>query len=384
MRIPLKKVQQIVNNDRLILVYYLVFSVFVFAYSCRNPELNWDLIPYVASAKALETNDKEQIHSFTYDHLQKAVSSSKFQEMTGQNYDYRNTMAMDPRALYLQLHTYQIRFIYLIFILMLYKAGMDIVFATYFISALAMFISIWLIFLICKELKIAAGYMAALPLLALSFGMMSVASLSTPDSLTILGYMICAYLFIKKRIELFIIIPFLSLLRCDVIFFSVFSLLYFIIFSQKRRVLAAVSLLATIFIYWIDNHYYKYPGWSTMFYLNFVTGPTVYFTAIKKITFMDYTSALTGGIKRLMDDKSFLVFFGISVLFAFLSYAKNQYNKIVTGGLSEMCIFTTISFVYVIVHFFLFPIAWERFFLGQYLIATVGLFAVLSNRTSRI
>jgi hypothetical protein len=388
-RLPLtlggmKEVTVIINSKRIIILYYLAFSLFVLAISCIKPAFNWDVIAYVASAKAFETADIQKIHSFTYEHVRKVLPPSQFKELVNANDDYCSTMEKDAAAFYEQLPFYRIRLLYVIIVFLLYKAGLDIVFATYFVSGISVFIAIWVILLICMELRLASPYMYALPPLALSYGILPIARLSTPDGLTFLGFMFCAYLFIKKRLEMFLVIPLLVAVRTDMMLFSVPFLLYLIIFVKNRKVLASIALVATLIIYWFVNWYCKNPGWSTVFYFTLIHLQTHPLTAAARLTIKHYLIAFIGGVKQAVLDKSFLVFVVVNVFFGYLSIAKSRYNKIVALVHSEIRILFIFSLLYVITHFLLFPTLWERFFVGQYLIGTIGLFEILSSRMSAI
>jgi hypothetical protein len=359
----------------------LAFSLFVLAISCIKPAFNWDAIAYIASAKSFEVANIQKIHSFAYEHVRKVVPASKFKKLVNEGNDYSSTMEKDAVAFYEQLPFYKTRLLYVIIVFLLYKVGFDIVFATYFVSGISVFIAIWVILLICMELRLANLYMYALPLFALNYGILSIAHLSTPDGLAFLGFMFCAYLFIKKRIEVFLVIPFLVAVRIDAILFNVPFLLYLIIFGKNRKVLTSTALVATLIVYWFINWYCKNQGWSTLFYHTFIDRLTHPLTAAARLTIQQYLISLIRGIKHGVQNRAFLVFVLVSVFFGYL---RLRYNKLTSSVHSETSILFIFSLLYVITHFLLFPFMHQRFFMGQYLLVTICLFEIMSNCMSVI
>src|SRR5690349_10388176 len=53
-------------GSRLLVVAYGVVSLLLLGAGILRPDYNWDLIPYIAAARALEISDPVSIHSYAY------------------------------------------------------------------------------------------------------------------------------------------------------------------------------------------------------------------------------------------------------------------------------------------------------------------------------
>ena len=177
-------------------IFYGVVSLLVLLTATLRPFYNWDLIPYLGCAKEFQTSDPVDVHAFAYGAIEskRAEGDRLFpaSELDSSN-AFRIWMANDAESFSNHLAFYRVRVGYTGAVYLLVQAGMSPIFATHFISAFSIFLSIWLLFLIGGAMLSTPLRYALLPL-GLSLGMMESARLSTPDGL--------AFLFIMTELKL--------------------------------------------------------------------------------------------------------------------------------------------------------------------------------------
>jgi hypothetical protein len=360
--------------------YYLLCGLYVLVMSIQKPELNWDAIAYVAAAKAMETNRPEQIHDFAYRRYQEAVKSktrdSSAEPLTDDDKSYRRVMQDNTDAFMENVRFYQIRPAYTGAVLGLYKVGVQPVLATYLISAVSAFWGIGVTFLIARS-RMTLPFLLALPPLALSFKLRAIASASSPDALAFLGMMICAYLFVKERKELLAVLPLLLSIRTDLAIFVVLLLGYLFMFGPYKKRWVAVSFAATVLIHEFLQWHYNYPGWTSVFYVTLVKHVIHSLSPPPTLTIWQYVAVLLRGVARAANDSAFTLYAVVAILSAWLLFSQKPIGSLMH---SKMHVLLVLSAAYVGVHFVLFPVVWERFFLGAYMLSGIAFFSLLSER----
>ena len=368
------------KNTFLIGGYYLLCGLYVLAMSLQKPTLNWDAVAYVAAARAMETNQPDEIHDFAYRQYRKAVESTTAEPSaippTDDDKTYRKAMQESAGAFMENVRFYQIRPAYTGAVFGLYKAGVNPVFATYLISALSAFLAVGVMFLIARP-RMTLPFLLALPPLALSFKLRAIASASSPDSLALLGMMICAYLFIAERKELLAILPLLLPIRTDLVLFVVLLQGYLFLFGPYKKRWIAVSLAATVLIHAFLGWHYGYPGWTSVFYTTFVTHVIHPLSSPPTLTVWQYVVVFFRGAAQAISSTAFTLYAVVAILSACLLFAEKPIGRLVH---SKMHVLLVLSAAYIGVHFVLFPAAWERFFIGAYILSGIAFFSLLSKR----
>jgi hypothetical protein len=359
--------------------YFLLCGLYVLVMAVQKPELNWDAIAYVAAAKAMETDRPGPIHEFAYRQYQKAVESttqdSSAAPITEDDKSYRKAMQDNADAFMENVRFYQIRPAYTGAVFGLYKAGVQPVFATYLISAVAAFLGVGVMFVIARS-RMMLPFLLALPPLALSFKLRAIASASSPDALAFLGMMICAYLFIKERKELLAVLPLLLPIRTDLAIFVVLLLGYLFLFGPYKKRWVAVSFVATVLIYEFLRWHYNYPGWTSVFYVTLVK-QVIHSLSPPPLTVGQYVAVLLRGIARAANDTAFTLYAVVAILSACLLFVKKSIGYLMH---SKMHVLLVLSAAYVGIHFVLFPLVWDRFFIGSYILSGIAFFSLLSER----
>jgi hypothetical protein len=353
------------------------------ALSVYKPYHNWDMIAYIAAAKSFEEKDSESLHSFTYDQVRHSVTDAKYEELTtgttGREVGYRSKMSTDSSAFKEQLPFYKIRPIYTGLIYLLYKTGVNIVFATHIISGVAVVVAVTILYTLSISF-LAGPLIFAVPLLAIIFGIFDLARLSTPDGLGFLACILSVYFYLKKYITLLLILlPIMIGIRTDLILFTTPLLFFVFVFERSYRWKTALSILISVAIYIGIMTYFKNPGWSTIFYFICIEYLAHPISIPQTLTMQNYLYGLFNGTKSLVHNKLFVLYLLLTTYSIYL--IKNHANKtsIIITLKSHSAVLTVVCFIFVISHFLIIPDPENRYFFGSYLIGAFSLLLMMAS-----
>jgi hypothetical protein len=370
------------NQKNLLAAYYLVFSLAVLGVGLVRPSLNWDVVGYVAAARALESSDARDIHTFTYDTLRASVTDARFAVIAPGGEGYKAVMYADPAAFAEQLPFYQVRPLYVGLLFVLYKAGVNLVFATYFVSALGVCGGLWAAYAIASR-ELPAVWLFALPPLAVACGALGIARLSTPDGLAFMGVMLAGALFVRGQRALLLVLPALVAVRTDLALFSVPFLLGLLWQGRFDRRATAAALAAAVLLYFGINWIYHYPGWETVFSFTFVELATHPLSAPPHVTSGQYLSILARGVEVALNNGLFVAYLAAAAAALFLIVERVRHGEDWRAVLREPApALALLCLLYAGVHFVLFPVAWPRFFAPFYLAGVLALGLLHSYSTS--
>jgi hypothetical protein len=359
---------------------FFLLATFALTLSVYKPYHNGDMIHYIAAAKSFEERDAKSLHSFTYEQLRNSVSDAEYEallEAEAKGYWY--VMSTDSSAFKEQLPFYQIRPVYTGIIYLFYKAGVNIVFATHIISGLAVVVAMVFLYLMSVSF-LAKPLIYALPPLAIHFGLLDLARHSTPDGLAFLAVMVSAYLYLKKRIALLLILlPIVLGIRNDLILFTIPLLFFIFLFEKNKRWKAALSMLISIAIYTGIGAYWENSGWSTIFYFTLVQLLTHPISMPPTLTAQHYLHALFKGTKSLIVDKSFSLYVLVAAYCLYLIKIHARPTSFIIAAKSSSAVLAVVCLIFVVSHFVAFPVAWERFFCAPYLIGAFSLLVMMTD-----
>lgn len=349
---------------KIAILIYILFTCSVFFYSLANPVYNWDMIPYVAVAKNFEIKDAQKLHAFVYDGLKQAVPPQTFQELvTG---DYRKTISKNPEAFSEQLSFYRFKIIYILLLAGLGKLGMPIFFASHFISAVAVFAGLWLLFPIIKK-NLSPLFIALFALLSLLFRITWLAGLSTPDGLAFLIMIAIAYLLLEKKRALLFALPLAIFVRTDLIILGALMTLYTFFRFPKWRAASVISFVLSCAAYLGLNAYFENYTWQTLFYFSFIES-VPYPSRITEINVAQYLHILFEQTLKLFMQKEFLAYLA-AIFITLAGFRRNPFIALII-----------IMFLYTIIHFLLFPATSLRFFIAPFLLAAFGMLFVIQQK----
>ena len=175
--------------------YWLAFSLGLLVFTLNKPILNWDMIPYVAASRMLQSDDLFEVHRTVFEDLRDYVSAREFSNLTASN-KYREAVAGSPEALGQQLPHVSNKVLYTLSLRVLETLGMNAFYATHFISAVSYVVGLWVLLFAFRG-RIHWYFEYLLPLAAIAFGVVELSRLSTPDGLGFLTLCIAAFLLLR-------------------------------------------------------------------------------------------------------------------------------------------------------------------------------------------
>ena len=341
----------------------LLFFVLVTTalYVCiYNPLYNWDMIGYIAVAKSFENQDVKSLHLFTYDKLRQSVPSKKYEAMVQDSYGL--AINTDLSAFNEQIPLYKIRPIYTGLIYLLYRIGVDIVFATYIISGVSVCVAIAILYLMCDSF-LPKPLIYAVPPLAVIFGILDIARYSTPDGMAFLTVILSAYIYMKNRIvPLLILLPIMIGIRTDLIPYTIPLLCIIFVFERSIRGKTALSIFISIFIYIGIGVYSGHPGWSTIFYYTLVQHLTHPISQPPILTAHDYFYTLYRGTREIVNNIPAILYSIVAICSVYMINKHAKTTSLINAIKSPSVVLSLVCLVYFVFHFLLFPVFWERLF----------------------
>ena len=358
--------------------YLLLFCCAFALISLRIPYMNWDMIGYVASAKAYESHDAAVLQKEVYELLKYSVPEDRYTALTTGH--FREIRATDPESLKQHLPFYQIRVVYTGLIALLWKLGLNPFFASYLISTVCSALAIWILAFMLPG-KPHPIHLLVVPVIAISTGFIDLARYSTPDALAVLMVYICYFLLFRRRRLLLLALPASLLIRTDLILLIPIFYLYLWQIRLFDRRIIAFSALMCISLYVAINSYFGNYGWSTTFDYTLSNKSTHPADFPHAVTISSYLTALMSGLRSLALNSAFLTYTVITLVSCVSLLSCLWHTKHTTGRRPQpidlfFVMFSTLA--YILLHFLLFPVDWVRFFAGQYALAmALGMYLLL-------
>ena len=352
---------------RALFLFMCLLSIF---FSVSQPFKNWDIICYMASAKAFEEKDYNKLHDFTYKELRKEVSETEYDLMT--HGPYREAISKDVQAFSEQLPFYQIRPVYNSIVYLLYKSGVDIGFSTYIVSGVSVAIAL---LVLCQISSICLTKRMAIVILFLIFyfRVFDLSRFSTPDGMGFLAMVAMSYFFIRRlMLPVFLLAILIVGIRGDYILFTLPLLCCIAFFDRSNRVGALAFFALSIGAYFLIGRYWGNPGWSTIVYFTLVDQLPYPLSNPPFLSVDVYIDLLERGLRKLIKNKRFVLFLLFSVYMIYILIKgfrlKNRSVKLD----SPPFILFGCSFFFVISHVILFPLVQDRFFSAAFLIGSLS------------
>ena len=361
----------------LLIVAYALVSLILLGAGTFRPYYNWDLIPYIAAARSLQTTDSVSIHSYAYAEVAKVPGTSMLASPPpGLDSPFRALMRNDVAAFTEHLDFYRVRIVYNGLIYLLASSGMSPVFATHFISALSLFFATWVLFFISHGRLATSSRYIILPM-ALALGMIETARMSTPDGLACLAILLCVYCFLAGSRAIYLLLPLLVAIRSDLFILVVlFSLLLFLTRRYRRQLPAlAVSLLCSTTLLIFLHGWFDYPGWRAIFYFTFIDRMAL--TTPAAFGPVDYLRALLKGMWNALLSPPFLF---TLALVGVAATTLRRYDRSTSDWLRLL----VVSLLYIAVRLLTFPLPDPRFLVGPYVVVALATLALLWPRQPRV
>lgn len=373
--------------------YILVSSLLFFIFAISSPVQNWDMLGYSASAISIENSDPDYIHNYIYQGLKKYSTDKEYSQLTGgSEQNYQKTMSLDADAFSQQIPYYKIRIIFVALIFFLVKLGINIFLAGHIVSA-ALTCAGLLFFYYAYKRVVHPLLWVVVPFFFQILGVLDVAQMVTADSLAFfwVGLICFAFMHAYWR-SLFILLVISVAVRTDMIVFVALFIGYCLLLRPDLRYYAVICATVSAGTYYGINTFMANYGWSTVFYFAFVSDMSTTHPAELSspgISMGQYISAVISNLEWFLYDPP-VILFGI-ILFLHFALFWLTHNNTSTSLLevlfdiarTPVLVLTLLSLIYFVLHYLLFPALWARFFVGQYMIAALGLLSIMTTLIKR-
>lgn len=141
-----------------------------------------------------------------------------------------------------------------------------------------------------------------------------------------------------------------------------------------------ISLVCSVIVYLLIVQHWHYPGWARIFSFTLIKITTDPLSSPHTVSFKDYGMVFIRESVGLLKNKSFIFYAIVSGCLAARLFNRQSLKSTLAGAASPTVVMAVTSFVYIALHFLLFPVMWDRFFTAAYLSGTVALFSVLSGK----
>ena len=352
-----------------------LFIWFLVHFSNNQTYINYDSIPYTASAYLLKNDDNKTAHAYAWNLLKKKVSPEIFKDLCCSN-NYRESMSQNIEAFYSHMPAYSTKSGYVLIIRLVSDVlEVDEYEAMKIISQ----VSIILISLIASLYFFDRSlfiYLGIFPILLIS-QILGLGRLLTPDALIALIFLISSFLLASDKIKAsFALLASSILLRqINIIIFSMMTL----ILALKRERLNFLLLnLLGLLIYFLNSWYFESLGYWKHFYSNLIYLPTTFTNFNPEFSFEIYSNLLKNKFLWMVSHAELnrfigLVFFNCMIASFALARGINDFkNEILIGALLSYGI---------IFSYILFPVPDYRLYSGIIISSSLMLLSGLTRHS---
>ena len=350
------------------LVYFLcLLPVAIFAF--KRPYYNWDMLPYMALVLKMDHADSNVVHKMTFSIAKADVPTVEYGYLTGG--EYRKKMAESPADFYSQLPFYVVKPFYTWMVYLCYKTGFSLPMSTVLPSILSyLLIGLLLFTWLKKYLSTSFAFLAGL-LIMYSVFMVSMARISTPDSLSSLLLFAAMYLIIEKGslTGMFLLMWLSILTRIDNLITCLF-ILSFLAFAgkwQKRIPVKLYILMVFIFIssYITIAYTTRMNGWHFLYYPTFVRYYDLAHHFNTDFSLPHYLQLFYSKAATAMAYTHFTIF----AFFVLLILIKPLPIRLRLLSFEQL--FSLLLILIIIIRFILFPDLDDRFYTSFYLVIII-------------
>ncbi len=342
----------------------LLFCNLIINHSNDKPYYNYDSIPYVASAKYIETKDYESSHNYSYNLLKE--KAPQFYEGLCCSGAYRNSMSSDYEAFASHMPAYQIKSFYVQLIRITSDSlGVDEYRAINLIS-LGSVLGIVLVFAGFFFQVNIFGFLSVFGVLVLS-QVLHLAKLMTPDALSSFVFL-CSVVLILRNLKIagfFLLVLALLIRPSNIVYTGLVPL--FLLKDRKFTYFFLLSFIS-LFVYYLNAKIIGGLGWWKSFHSSLIGMPTTFIGYDPPFDFNQYLGSLKYWFFWTLSDWNYNRWLAIALSFSlgsiYLLQNKKGYLK------NEILIFASFSFG-VLISFMLFPIADHRIYSSGLLSATL-------------
>lgn len=366
------------KRNLVIFSIYLLILFYLSLLLSKKPLYNWDMLPYIAAAISMTTENIDSIHVQTYLTAKKETSEKTYEDLvTGST--YRETLSNNSEFFYQQLPLYTIKPLYVFSIYLLhYKMGFLLTTATYIPSIVSYFV-IGLIVFFWIAYYLSFLWSLFLSVLILLFPpLLEVTRLSTPDALSTAVIFSALYFLVqKKSFNTCSILLLISIfVRLDNIIFTMILATFLKYFPKPMFKVGMINYLSVIIC---SIFIYLFIVWNVEIYtwqLAFVPQQVSPASFKGPISIGDYAAGLLRGVNSLQ----YSYFSSFIFILVLVRISSSIYMTI---GEDTWFQLTLVIITSIVIKFFMFPTFENRFLLSFYLFSMVYFIAALKFKPAQ-
>jgi len=369
------------NINITLVVGAFLFVILKIILNVSEPSYDYDLIGYIASAKSIENKDKTIVFNETINELENNLPKNIYN-----NWFSQKSLMSDEKSLYEHLPFYQIRKGYTYGIYILSQLGLSMTKASYYLSNI--FILLSLVLLSFFSLKhIGSPFNIISPFVLIVFGVNLVSRITTPDSMLYFSCVLCSLLYLEnKNYILLIIIPLTILIKTDLIIYAMLIYSFLFLFKNTSKYKIISSFIFTVTFYFYTNLFSYNYGYANLFYYTFINRVKYPASIEYDYSMKDYFFILKSRIDQIFtnyDSWSSSLFLLMLIIFILISYylvnQKQDKGLIIVFKKNPYVSLIYLNYLYIFIHFFLFPRPDIRFFSSNYAIIIFSLFSMFDK-----
>jgi hypothetical protein len=274
----------------------------VLFYGLEHPQHNWDMIGYVASAHFQDGLRGDALLERTYADVQDETGPETFMSLTTAD-DYRRSVYQSSAVLQEQLPFYSIRMVYVELMRGLAVVGVAYPRATCVLGALFSALSVLALGIICLRTQMSVY---ALPVVVLATGYLQLATLSTPDSLALLGALLATLACISGSAWVYPLAALLPALRTEFILYS--AVLMLAMFYRRKRLRSSITFAASLAVYFavtLSQHAYS---WATLIDFSLIRAVPFPSKIVPSQGAAVYLAMYVNAARQLLNSTHFLIY----------------------------------------------------------------------------
>lgn len=331
------------------LLFGAAIAIFYLVCGIVKPEMNWDVIGYVATLHYNEGLRDQKLLERTFAEVKAHTSTETFRALTEEN-DYRKTIYSNDVALTQQIPFYQGRVVYLQAIRTV-SQNFSISFAqaTYVVSATFTALTIFILFFLLTPNLL--WILLLFPYVLKIAGFMELSTFSTPDGTTALFAVLGLLLAMKRSLWAVLPLTILPAIRTDFIILPAFIAAYLL--WTERKLKHSLFFVLPLVVYFLVNKLFPNYGYLKVFDFTLIANNPLPAEMDVHKEIAPYLEAYKNGFSTMIGHKHFIIF--ALFIFGWLKLQRNR-KSLEANGL------VAIITGFVLAHMTLFPAYYQRFF----------------------
>lgn len=277
----------------------LMFCLYLNWFSNDRNYINYDAIPYVASAFLVQSADVDEAFKYSWDLLKNTVNKNTYWDLCCAN-DYRRSMSSDKSAFESHLPSYQTKsgYVYMI------RFSSDLMNINEYdaIKLISQISSLLIVILLAISFfrEHLAIYLSIFPILVL-LEILQLSRLMTPDAVIGLLMLISAYLLSinKLRLAYSLLISSILLRQTNILFIGILS---FIKLYKKQYLSFCMLSISALCLYGFNSFYFSSLGYWKTFHSSLIYMPNTFVNFNPEFSFEIYMGLLLDKFLWILSD----------------------------------------------------------------------------------